>query len=354
MTAHPPLEVELKLTADPAVLDRLDSHAALAPLSEPRSFVSTYYDTPDLALRAQGLALRIRRDGERRVQTLKATNGAAAGLFRRGEWEAPAGADVPAPSGMEGSPLERLLPDEAAWAGLQPVFSVAVERRTSLVERNGALVEIALDQGRVEADGRARDVAELELELIRGAPADVFDLARELAECGPLRLSTASKSQLGYALLDPPRASVKAGDMDLERKSSTARAFQAIGRACLLHYAQNEPLLRERRSPGALHQARIGLRRLRAAVSLFSPLLRDPQSLAMRADLKRLAGCWARRATSTCCCRPRGRPLGPRRPSTRSPADARTPTGASSSTWTPRRSRVCPSRWRRGWRPATG
>ena len=35
---------------------------------------------------------------------------------------------------------------------------------------------------------------------------------------------------------------------------------------------------------------RVGLRRLRAAMSLFSGILRDPQTAALKAELKRLTG----------------------------------------------------------------
>jgi hypothetical protein len=38
-----------------------------------------------------------------------------------------------------------------------------------------------------------------------------------------------------------------------------------------------------------VHQMRVGLRRLRAAISLFAPLLRDPQTAAIKTELKWLA-----------------------------------------------------------------
>ena len=56
---------------------------------------------------------------------------------------------------------------------------------------------------------------------------------------------------------------------------TTAAAFQKIGRACLAHYLRNERILRERRTIESVHQARVGVRRLRAAMTLFKDLLQE-------------------------------------------------------------------------------
>jgi inorganic triphosphatase YgiF len=80
-------EVELKLAVDPDDVERLEPHPLLRHASKPRRLVSTYFDTADHRLRKAGLSLRIRTDGGRNVQTVKLANGAAAGLFARGEWE---------------------------------------------------------------------------------------------------------------------------------------------------------------------------------------------------------------------------------------------------------------------------
>ena len=50
---------------------------------------SVYYDTPERDLLRAGLALRLRSDGARWLQTLKTGGQAAAGLHLREEWEWP-------------------------------------------------------------------------------------------------------------------------------------------------------------------------------------------------------------------------------------------------------------------------
>lgn len=71
------IETELKLSFPPEAAGRLADHPALKPpcAGQPRSvhLVSTYFDTPSRELARRGLSLRIRADGSRRIQTLKAS-----------------------------------------------------------------------------------------------------------------------------------------------------------------------------------------------------------------------------------------------------------------------------------------
>src|SRR5262249_52861077 len=65
-------------------------------------------------------------------------------------------------------------------------------------------------------------------------------------------------------------------------------AFRIIGRACLKQIVRNTPAVLKGNADG-VHQMRVGLRRLRAAMSLFADLLRDPPAVGMKAELKSLA-----------------------------------------------------------------
>ena len=284
---HP--EVELKLTVEPGDVDRLERHPLLAGAAKPRRLASTYFDTPDHRLRKAGLSLRIRSDGARKLQTVKLANGAAAGLFARSEWESEIATSHPDRDSLKGTPLDTLLNAESIRT-LRPLFTVKVTRAQRLVEQSGAEIDVALDTGLIEADGRTRPLCELELELKRGSPDALFALAGRLFEAPPVRLSARSKADAGYALIEPAAASFKAQEAPLTGVMTTAEALQAIGRACLSHFVQNESLVRLERSPPALHQSRIALRRFRAAVSLFHPLLPDQQSQGLKAEMRRLAG----------------------------------------------------------------
>jgi CHAD domain-containing protein len=79
---------------------------------------------------------------------------------------------------------------------------------------------------------------------------------------------------------------VKAKGSEVVPGMTVAAAFQAIGRACLHHLLSNERILSETRNPDVVHQMRVAMRRLRAAISLFKDVLADEQRDAIRGELK--------------------------------------------------------------------
>ena len=77
--------------------------------------------------------------------------------------------------------------------------------------------------------------------------------------------------------------------VDLVAGISTRDGFKAIGRACLRQIVGNGPALLKG-DPEGVHQMRVGLRRLRAALSLFAEMLSDPQTAAIKTGLQWLQG----------------------------------------------------------------
>ena len=71
--------------------------------------------------------------------------------------------------------------------------------------------------------------------------------------------------------------------------ASCQAAFQIIARACLHQIVANQNPTRDG-DPEGVHQARVGLRRLRAAISLFGGMLLDPQSGTIKRELKWITG----------------------------------------------------------------
>jgi triphosphatase len=137
---------------------------------------------------------------------------------------------------------------------------------------------VALDEGEVRAGRQSAPISELELELKRGKAGDLFKLAREMGKLAPATLSLKSKSERGYDLIeDAPAQAARTEKILLRRGMSTADAFRTIGRSVLRHIAANEAAVRRSDSEG-VHRMRVGLRRLRAAISLFSKLLGDQET----------------------------------------------------------------------------
>jgi inorganic triphosphatase YgiF len=285
-----PLEIELKLEIDPADALRLADAPPLKGVSgSPKELVSVYFDTPDQDLRRRGFVLRIRQDGDRRIQTVKAEGQGAAGLFVRPEWERIVEDDQPMLDATAG-PLGEMFPSDVLEA-LAPLFETRVRRTVFMPAGEGATIELALDVGEAAAGERRAPLCEIELELKSGDPRTLFDLARQLDDHVPLRLGIRSKSEAGYGLShdEAPRA-YKAAPVLLDGHGDARDAFVAIAQNCVRQFRRNESGVMASGEAGPVHQARVGLRRLRSAFSLFKPLLTgDARAELLRLELRWLA-----------------------------------------------------------------
>lgn len=263
-------EVELKLDVAPGDVDAL---AALL-IGPPRWLHqrSVYFDTPDGGLARHGLGLRIRECDGKRVQTVKAAaagEGPSAGLFSRLEWETPVAGDLPEID--DASPVRLALGNAADR--LVPQFTVDVTRRLWTLEEAGSRIEVVLDTGSVSASGRQAPFAEVELELLAGEASALFALARRLDMQVPLRPAVLSKADRGQRLLAPVTQADHATVPVLAADAATGEVVPTIIAACLAQYRLNEERLLASVDAEPLHQARVGLRRLRAALSLFRDLV---------------------------------------------------------------------------------
>jgi triphosphatase len=285
------IETEIKFEVSPGDLQKLAASRSLRPsdgqLAEHRHQVSTYFDTPGHLLKRHGISLRVRHAGKKRIQTIKtAADGVA---VERGEWEKRINGDAPDLRAARGTPLHRLL-SKRLKRDLDAVFSTHVHRTVVPLRPGSSQVELALDEGHIRAGLYSSPLAEVELELKSGSVSDLFKTARTVAQLVPARLALKAKSQQGYDLItDQQTAAVSAAKTTLSRKETLSTAFQAIGRSVLHHIAANEPAVLAG-LPDGVHQMRVGVRRLRAAIWVFSDLLRSKQTESIKQDLKWLAG----------------------------------------------------------------
>ena len=289
----PPREIELKLDVPARYLPRLTASpllkGATTSVHEPANLVSVYFDTDKLELHRRGLSLRVRRIGRRLVQTVKQENHGNAALFDRGEWEHDVPAKQPDLDAMRDTALAPLL-NEKLRRGLKPVFETRVRRKVFHIQSGESEIEFSIDKGKVEAGGKSSPFCEVELELKQGQTADLFKLAKMLAHEVPLQLAVNSKADRGYALLSAEKAApVKAVPVAFAAESDVQCAFQIIARACLHQLVANQSLMLAGDAEG-LHQMRVALRRLRAAISLFSEMLTEPQTEALKSEFKWITG----------------------------------------------------------------
>jgi inorganic triphosphatase YgiF len=285
----PNQEIEVKLELAPANLRALKTIPLFqaSKASKRADQVTVYFDTNKQKLRQKGLMLRVRREGRRYIQTIK-SNGNS-GVFQRDEWESEIAGKEPDLSKATGTALESLLSNKLRRR-LRPLFETRVRRTVYPIVDDAHVIALSVDRGTIDTGKRSKPLCEIELELERGTTAELFDVAHKLSQALPARLAVKSKSERGYEIIDgEAELPVRAQPVDLTAGTTARDAFKMIGLACLKQIICNEPALLKG-DPEGVHQMRVGLRRLRAAMSLFADLLRDGQSEAIKTELKWLAG----------------------------------------------------------------
>jgi len=288
-TPHASSEIELKFEFDPGTAALIAAHSALAASTKPpeeRELTSVYYDTDDNVLHKAGVYLRVRRTDGRFIQTIKALRPAS--LLERSEWERELPTREPDLDAAKDTALEALLAPEVR-AALRPRFETRVRRKTYRLERGGSDVEVAIDEGEIVAASRRRPISELELELKGGDTSGLFALARSFAETVLLALAVKSKAERGYELLAGGEPVVeKAADIVIPSDMPSREAFRAIANNCLRQIIVNKPGI-SRGNADSLHQTRIGLRRLRAALKFFADLVADRDMDRIDSELRWIA-----------------------------------------------------------------
>ena len=288
-------ETEFKLSLSPAVANRILRYKGLKPLRKGRRskhhLVSTYFDTPRHALRKSDIVLRVRDNGKGREQTIKAPFQGPAGLQNFREWTVPVNGDCPNLCAVDDPALARKLSRGRYEKRLSPLFTTDFEREAICIRTRGTEFELAVDQGVIRAGTREgfveEPICEAEFELLSGDPARMFDIALELCEAYDIRLGHLTKAQRGYALARPtlrPRP-LKAPKIKLAEEMSVGEAFNFIIAGALEHMFANEIPTLEGRAEG-VHQTRVAMRRVRAALRAFKRILSYDKRKAFNGEFR--------------------------------------------------------------------
>ena len=280
------IEVELKFivpaTARAAVVAEMARSAATQLRT---TLAAKYLDTDDRRLAREGIAWRLRREGRRWVQTLKAGGATVLERFEHDVVRPAASHDA---SLHAGTPVgDRLIAvlAQAQAEGVGPVvrFETQVRRSTRQVRTRGAVVEIAFDEGLVRAGGQALPIREIEFELKRGSATAMLALVERWRRRFGLVYDPRSKAARGDRLAagSPFAPLRKAGPLRYSRDAGVLDAFGAVLDECMAQISANaiglidgDPALRAEH----VHQLRVGIRRLRSATRCFrgwTPAPRD-------------------------------------------------------------------------------
>ena len=203
-------ELEIKLTLEESGLEQARDWLLAqsgASVGSEKTLLNRYYDTPDSGLNRLHAALRVRRAGDAFIQTLKTKGEFVAGAHRReeSEWVLP---DADLDTGLLAGSV---LAGRVDLSSLQVVFETNFTRRLVMLEQKNALIEVAVDQGRILVDGGSRPLNEVEFELKSGDSSSLITWARSLAERVPVFLNLVSKAEQGYFLAGMHQPEVPSG-----------------------------------------------------------------------------------------------------------------------------------------------
>lgn len=228
-------ETEIKLRVSRETLTALRDHPLLKKRNksgwERHELFNQYFDTPARDLAQAKVALRIRRDGDAIIQTLKTRGHSVAGLSERNEYDWP----------LSKAKLDAKKLSADCWPAslaeldkkqLQAIFSTDFVREKAEIAwgrgKAKVVIEAALDLGKVVAGKLEEEICELELELREGEPAALLELAVELAADLALMPCDISKAERGYRLFDANSYSLSLPAPSIDAEQPLDDAFAAL------------------------------------------------------------------------------------------------------------------------------
>ena len=272
-----------------------------------------YFDTPDRDLVRAKIALRLRREGEQWVQTLKMPGENALSRIEINH-------DRPSPdldlSVYAAEPFAAVLAKHAQTLAI--CYETDVQRIFRQTRTDLGVIEIALDTGLLRAGSIELPISEIEFELKRGDLRAIFALGKKWQQAHGLILDARSKSERGdrLALLNAELKTISeqkeerqessrrqaiaqfwaartAENISLHPKIHAQAALAAVSAECLDQIIRNAAVLAEvdtadiYQAGGAehVHQLRVGIRRLRSAWSFFNGIAVLP-SEELSAEIK--------------------------------------------------------------------
>ena len=286
-------EIELKFLVPESRLKGLLRQAQIKS-SELTQLAAHYYDTPDQKLAQAGIGLRIRKEGDAWVQTIKAGgDGIAARL------EHNALLDNEQVQAMLDT--NTLMPDLSIYKNtsvapalaefklkklakkLVRLYVTDVERTTRLLvddsdDESNNHIEMAYDYGEIihgNDDSQRDAIQEIEFELISGDIDFLFATAKTWCKRYKLCLSTVTKAERGGLLIKgqhhSPAVSANLDQLIIDKDSSMPAFARAVVHNCLLQILPNSSaIVASSEDDDHTLQLYIGTTRLQAALQAFA------------------------------------------------------------------------------------
>ena len=290
MTDRDGLEVEWQFeAADLSAVERVLHSGTLGvtvSVSEPRLQRDEYWDTAEWRVWRGGFACRVRRKDGAAELTLKALGEATDGLRSRREVNAPLppetepGAD---PRGAASGAAGEMLRALAGGHALERIAAVETTRTVAdVADERGHLAEIALDRTIAgQAGGSRATLSRVEIEVAEGEVERAWPLVQALvreADLAPARFGKLAAA-LQVAGRTPPQRLGHLGPAEVTAEMTAGGVAFAVLRQQVAKLVASEPVARLGEDPEGVHDMRVAIRRLRAAMSTFRAYLPETMSL---------------------------------------------------------------------------
>ena len=286
-------EIELKFLVPESRLKGLLRQAQVKS-SEVTQLAAYYYDTPDQQLAQAGIGLRIRKEGDAWVQTIKAGGD---GIAARLEHNAV----------LNNEQVQAMLDNNALMPDLTiykntsvapalaefklkklakklvRLYVTDVERTTRLLvddsdDESNNHIEMAYDYGEIihgNDDSQRDAIQEIEFELISGDIDFLFTTAKTWCKRYKLCLSTVTKAERGGLLITEqnhsPAVSADLNQMTVNKNSSMPAFIRAAVHNCLLQILPNSSaIVAGSDDNDHILQLYISTARLQAALQVFA------------------------------------------------------------------------------------
>ena len=245
------MEMEIKLTMAKTQLSKFLHHplvkqARVKGSQKKLQLENYYYDTQDFKLSNNKIAYRIRKTGRNYEATIKTQGESVGGFSARQEYTVPLLKKQAVLTGFAPNfdlKLQTLLAEDE----LRQLFTIKVQRQITLLQvSEETVLELAEDTGEIIAEGQKEAISEVELEIKKGQPQDLFAFVAKLAVDVPLFIEPNSKFARGLHLLakGPGTLWLEQSQPSLEMGAGTETECKALLNYYLSNILAKQNLLR--------------------------------------------------------------------------------------------------------------
>lgn len=205
------MEIELKyLIDDDKKIDQLFEDELIQSIKDEKEeeripMDAVYYDTAGHNLTKEGIAFRIRKEGNWNIATLKWNGTSENGMHKRQEINVPIADDEAAKTPdldvFSQSEMSEVLESIVGTEQLVPLMKIVFLRRQIRLDSGKSISVFSVDSGKIQVGNRERPISELEIELYSGSEEDMRAIGDKISEKYGLIAGNKSKFERGYELI---------------------------------------------------------------------------------------------------------------------------------------------------------